>query len=154
MTYITDVRLSMTIQGEAQAHSALEHLVERLGSSTESFTPSRADAVASPDLPGRQAGTNLAMTPPRVSGAEAVIMDCGTSRREGFTHVLWISGSAESILGSYGFSRLGEAIGSVPRVTAYDWEGLDRLHLRAGGMDWDELIAQTRAAIEPLLLQH
>ena len=132
-------------------HSVLEHLVERLGHGADAFNPaSRAADYQRRDLPGRQPGANLAQPSELPTGVEAVIMDFGISRHEGYTHVLWISVSAESIMGSHVFSRLAPAIASLPSVTGYEWEGLDRLHLRAPGIDWDDMLREARAVVRSI----
>jgi hypothetical protein len=83
-------------------------------------------------------------TPP---GPRSVILDCGTSRLDGCTHVLWIATSAEAVLGSDGFARLGEIVGRVYGVTSYQWEGIDRLHVSAGDIAWADLLAESREAL-------
>jgi hypothetical protein len=80
-------------------------------------------------------------------GPRSVILDCGISRLDGYTHVLWISTSAEAVLGSDGFARLGEIVGRVYGVTSYQWESIDRLHLAAGDIAWADLLAESREAL-------
>jgi hypothetical protein len=60
---------------------------------------------------------------------------------------LWIATSAESVLGSDGFARLGEIVGRVYGVTSYEWEGIDRLHVAAGDIAWADLLAESREAL-------
>ncbi len=133
-------------------HHVLEHLVQRLERDAGAFNPApRAVRYGSRELPDRQPGTNLALPSQIPTGVAAVVMDCGISRRDGYTHVLWVSVSAESILGSDLFGRLAPAIASLACVSAYEWEGLDRLHLRAPGVDWDDMLRQARAVVTGLV---
>ena len=115
------------------------------------FEPKRGEPMWASALPGRVPGESLeaetregATTAP---GPRSIILDCGTSRADGYTHVLWISPSAESVLGSDGFARLGEIVGRVYGVTNYEWEGLDRLHVSAAGLAWEDLLAESREAL-------
>lgn len=80
-------------------------------------------------------------------GPRAVIMDCGTSRRHGYTHVLWIAPDAELIVGSHVMDLLGLIVGRVVGVEAYSWEGDDRLHVRAPGLEWDALLREAHDAL-------
>jgi hypothetical protein len=52
------------------------------------------------------------------------------------------------VLGSAAAERIGEIVGTVDGVTAYDWEGLDHLHLRAPGMAHADVLREARAAVE------
>lgn len=131
--------------------NALGHLVDRLGEHAREFTPDEAPRHASPSsLPGRRPGENLETVPQRVTGAGAIILDCGTSRLSGYSHVLLISHSAEAILGSQAFDLLPEVVGGLPGVVAYQWQGIDHLHVRAPGSDWNELLQAARGAINAL----
>lgn len=132
-------------------HQVLEHLVERLDRDRASFTPARGVARYAPHLPDREPGANLSMRPEFPRGVAAVMMDCGISRQDGYTHVLWVSMSAEAMMGSQAFSRLDAAVAALPEVTGYAWEGMDRLHLRAPGADWDELLDRARDAVAALV---
>ncbi|WP_084104625.1 hypothetical protein [Demequina sp. NBRC 110056] len=132
------------------ADGVLATLAQGLQRDADEFTPA-ATPAAHRELPGRQRGaalSSVAQAP--TAGAAAVILDCGTSRHDGFTHVLWISPSAESILGSHVAERLGDAVGGIDGVERWTWEGLDRLHVRAPGMDWDHLVEAARAAVTAL----
>ena len=51
------------------------------------------------------------------------------------------------MLGSDGFARLGEIVGRVYGVTNYDWEGIDRLHVNAAGLAWEDLLTESREAL-------
>ncbi|MFV0634546.1 hypothetical protein [Demequina sp.] len=137
----------------AHSHSpdgVLATLAKGLGSDADSFTPAAADSARAP-LPGRRRGEAPASTAAlAVAGPGSVVLDCGTSRLEGYTHVLWISPSAESILGSHVADRIADAVAAIPGVCAYRWEGLDRLHLRATGADWDVLLTAARDAVAEL----
>ncbi|WP_297082159.1 hypothetical protein [uncultured Demequina sp.] len=106
-------------------------------------------------LPGRRRGEGLASvshaasTP--ASAGEAVVLDCGISRRDSFTHVLWISPSATSLLGPDVAEVLGDAIGAHRAVHSWGWQGGDRLHVRAPGMDWDALLTFARETVDGLV---
>lgn len=110
------------------------------------FTPSDADDAPAP-LPGRVPGEALARQPETPLGPRAIILDCGISRRPHYTHVLLVSPSAESVLGSHAFERLGEIVGRVVGVVGFEWEGIDRLHVTAPGLEWDELLREARDAL-------
>lgn len=138
-----------SIGGDRQ--HVFEHLVERLERDPGSFTPRRGSAQYTHQLPDREPGTSLATRPELPRGAAAVLMECGISRKDGYTHVLWVSLGAEAMLGSHGFSRLDAAVAALPEVSAYAWEGMDRLHLRATGADWDELLDRARTAVAALV---
>ncbi len=103
-------------------------------------------------LPGRVPGEALeslashqseAMPP----GPRSVILDCGASRIDGYTHVLWVAPTAEVTLGSAGYERLGEIVGRVLGVLGYQWEGIERLHVNAPGIAWEDLLAESRDAL-------
>lgn len=139
-------------QANDPREGALEDLAHGLGQQAREFTPSQPGLSAeSGELPGRRPGESLADQSVTASVAATVVIDCGTSRRSGYSHVLWISPSSESMLGSHGLDRLTEAIVHMPGITAYEWEGLDLLHLRAAGSDWEHLLAGARAAVDALL---
>jgi hypothetical protein len=129
----------------------LEHLVERLEHDPGAFMPRRGSAQYTHRLPDREPGTNLATRVEMPRGVAAILMECGISRLEGDTHVLWVSLSAEAMLGSQAFSRLDVAVAALPEVSGYAWEGMDRLHVRAPGADWDELLARARDAVAALV---
>lgn len=132
-------------------HSLLEDLVARLEFETDVFEPAR-DIRSSRDrhLPGREPGAHIGARSSAVTPATTVLLDCGISRRDGYTHVLWVSLSAEAILGSYAAERLAEIICALDYVTAYEWEGQDRLHVRAPGIDWDDVLGDARHAVDSL----
>ena len=132
-----------------ERRSALAHVVERLEGGAGEFNP--AERPTRPDsLPGRVPGAHLPVAPTATRPASGIVLDCGISRRDGYTHVLWISPAAEVVLGSDRYARLGETISSVDGATAYDWEGLDRLHVKAPGVDWDVMLDAARGAVERL----
>lgn len=138
-----------TSRNDAHGRGALEHLADELRHDADSFTP---DVESAPqDLPGRRRGAALAREDKPATGAAAVLLDIGTSRREGSTHVLWVAPSAESLMGSHLFERLGERIGAIDGVTSFEWEGLDHLHVRAPGRDHAELLDDARAIVAQLL---
>jgi hypothetical protein len=127
--------------------AVLDTLAKTLGRGADSFTP-ESEPDPAPVLPGRRRGEHLADPGSTPTGAAAVVLDCGTSRLDGYTHVLWISPSVESVLGSAAAERVGEIIGSVEGVVGYDWEDLEHLHLRAPGMDHVAVLREARAAVE------
>ncbi|MFW7415496.1 hypothetical protein [Demequina sp. SO4-18] len=134
---------------DAQRRGALEHLADELAHDADSFTPEVASAHE--ELPGRRRGAASSRDARPSTGAAAVLLDIGTSRHEGYTHVLWVSPSAESQLGSEAFEGLGDRLGRVPGVRGYAWEGLDHLHLRAPGRDHTSLLGDAREVVADLL---
>ena len=117
-----------------------------------SFEPAPRDPRFTAErLPGRVPGQSARTEPDdgelRLGGPSTVILDCATSRLTGYTHVLWIAPTAESVLGSAGFERLGEIVGRVYGVTQFKWEGIDRLHVAAGDISWPDLLAESRDAL-------
>jgi hypothetical protein len=137
--------------GEVLSRFAAELDGGGLADQDPEFEPVLGEPMWASALPGRvpgeslEGGTNEAGAP--MLGPRGIILDCGTSRTDGYTHVLWISPSAESVLGSDGFARLGEIVGRVYGVTSYDWEGIDRLHVSAAGLAWEDLLAESREAL-------
>lgn len=128
----------------------LATLARRLASGADSFTPAR-DRDDHHSLPGRRRGAGLesarAASAHPVTGPAAAVLDCGTSRRDGFTHVLWISPSVESILGSHAVDRLAGVVGGLDSVTRVAWEGADRLHVAAGDVAHEDLLDAAREAV-------
>ena len=117
-----------------------------------SFEPAPRDPKLTADsLPGRVPGEAARLgaeeSQLRQAGPSSVILDCATSRLAGYTHVLWIAPTAEAVLGSAGFERLGEIVGRVYGVTSFKWEGIDRLHVAAGDIAWSDLLAESRDAL-------
>ncbi|MFW2512471.1 hypothetical protein ACNI3K_01700 [Demequina sp. SO4-13] len=133
----------------AEHRGALEHLADELAHDADSFTPEVESVNA--DLPGRRRGAASASDQRPGTGAAAVLLDIGTSRHEGYTHVLWVSASAESQLGSGVFEGLGDRLGQIRGVRGYEWEGLDHLHLRAPGRDHTSLLEDARRVVANLL---
>ncbi|WP_430868183.1 hypothetical protein [Demequina aurantiaca] len=131
---------------------ALEDLAQQLGEHASEFTPAKQSAAPSGSgLPGRHPGQSLSEHAKSAGAAASVVIDCGTSRRSGYSHVLWIAPSAPAVLGSDGLERLSDAVARMPGVSACEWEGSDRLHLRAAGSDWDDLLQGARAAVDEIL---
>ncbi len=125
--------------------AALHTLTRRLGEGTAEYSPAAHDVKAG--LPDRSPGEAL-RSPARIPvGPRAIILDCGTSRVPGYTHVLWISGSAEALLGSHVMDRLGLIMGRVVGVEAYSWEDSERLHVRAPGLNWGDLLREAQDAL-------
>ncbi|WP_062137428.1 hypothetical protein [Demequina aestuarii] len=135
--------------GDSRDSEALEHLADELGHDAGPFTPAVASAPR--DLPGRRRGAALSGEDRPTSGPSAVLLDIGTSRRDGFTHVLWVSHLAEPLLGAEAFEQLGEAIGTTAGVHGVEWEGADHLHVDAPDRDHTELLRDARAAVADLL---
>ncbi|WP_061963074.1 hypothetical protein [Demequina aurantiaca] len=141
----------MAQQADEQRAGALEDLVRGLGDQAHEFTPALGEDAGRTGLPDRQPGENLTARTAPASVAATVVIDCGTSRRSGYSHVLWVSPSAESILGSHGLDKLSDAIGRLPGVSAYEWDGLDLMHLRAAGSRHSDLLEGARAAVDQIL---
>ena len=125
----------------------LTTLAKGLERGADGFTPAR-DPEAPAELPGRRRGARRAEPASAATAGASVILDCGTSRREGFTHVLWVAPSLESVLGAPAARRIGEIVGAVDGIASHDWERSDRLHVRAPGMDHAEVLQRVRAAVE------
>lgn len=137
---------------QSRGHGALEHIARELSAADradQSFTPDVTDARR--DLPGRKRGEALAKAPEPVKGPGAVILDCGTSRRDGYTHVLWISHSAPDIFGDRSLEKLGGAVSGLARVDACEWEGDDHLHVRARDYEHHDLLREARTKVAQLL---
>ena len=134
-------------RGAAREDGVLSTLAQGLERGADAFTPAReADAPA--NLPGRRRGEHLHQAAAPVTVAAAVLLDCGTSRDDGYAHVLWVSPSVESLLGSAAAERVGEIVGTVEGIHGYAWEGRDHLHVRAPGMAHAEVLRAARAAVE------
>jgi len=136
----------MVTRGEGVIDTAaLRTLTHRLGEGTTRYSPAAHDARDG--LPGRTPGEALCR-PPRIPvGPRAVIVDCGTSRVRGYTHVLQISPSAEAMIGSHIMDNLGVIMGRVVGVEGYSWEGTELLHVRAPGLDWEDLLRDAQDAL-------
>lgn len=131
----------MTPRGEGSIDTAaLRLLTSRLGDGTPHYSP-RASGLHT-HLPSRAPGEALARSPRVSVGPRAIIIDCGTSRQPGYTHVLWIAPDAELMLGSHVMDMLGLIVGRVVGVEAYAWEGSERLHVRAPGLGWEDLLRE------------
>lgn len=125
--------------------AALRSLTHRLGEGATSYEPAAQDT--NDGLPDRTPGAALAQ-PARVPvGPGAIIVDCGTSRVAGYTHVFCISVSAEAMLGSHMMDSLGLMVGHVAGVESYAWEGAERLHVRAPGLGWEDLLREAQDAL-------
>lgn len=140
----------MTTRGEGTiTTAALQTLTRRLADGSGRYAPDAR--VADAALPGRVPGEALAQAPRVPVGPRAVIIDCGTSREPHYTHVLWISPSAETLLGSHMMDQLGLIVGRVVGVEAYSWEDDERLHVRAPGLAWESLLSEARDALAEYL---
>lgn len=140
----------MSMRGEGTIDTAaLRTLTHRLGEGTSRYAPAAHDARDG--LPDRTPGEAL-RKPARVPvGPRAVIVDCGTSRAAGYTHVLLISPSAEAMGGSFMMDNLGVIMGRVVGVEAYMWEGAELLHVRAPGLGWEDLLREAQDALAEFL---
>lgn len=130
--------------------AALQSLSSRLSEGTSRYAPAARhgeSAERTDGLPGRTPGEALTRLPRVPVGPRAIILDCGTSRTPGYTHVLWISGAAEAMLGSHMVDNLGLIIGHVVGVEAYSWEGPELLHVRAPGLEWEALLRDAQDAL-------
>lgn len=114
----------------------LDQVARGLGES-EHFSPDvRADHDG---LPGRRgarnnrAGSGGAPVPIDDAG----VLDCGTSRRDGFTHVLWLDRGAVS-------ESLADALAASPLVARVEWEGTELLHVEAPGAAHGDLLLEAR----------
>ncbi len=110
---------------------ALARLANDLGEA-ESFEPAVADAPA--NLPER----GVAGVWPPVPIDDAGLLDCGTSRREGFTHVLWVDRGGVP-------GDLAERVATLPGVASVAWEGTELLHVEAHGATHADLLAEARS---------
>ena len=128
---------------------ALLNLKRRLGEGTSSYSP---EAV-NPDeaLPGRTPGAALNAAPPMPVGPRAIVLDCGTSRMPGYTHVFLTAHGASALLGSHTMDSLGPIVGQLPGVDSYIWEGEDRLHVHAPGLEWEDLLRDAQDAVAAYL---
>lgn len=138
----TDAVLEDVVAGLSHGENLHEH--------DNSFAPNRRE-VPDGDLPGRKPGTHLAKSPSPTVGPAAVILDCGTSRRPTFSHVLLISPAAPHVLGEHGASRLGEVINTISGVEGFEWEGDTRLHLRAADFAHADLLREARVIVALML---
>ncbi|WP_291379350.1 hypothetical protein [Demequina sp.] len=129
--------------------AALQTITHRLRDGASHYAPEAADDAE--ELPDRSPGEALARAPREPVGPRAVIVDCGTSRAEGYTHVLLVSPSAELLLGSHRVSHLGLVVGRVFGVEAYKWEGNELLHVRAPGLRWEDLLSEAQDALADYL---
>jgi len=136
----------MASRGEGTIDTAaLSTLTRRLGEGTSRYAPAAVDA--NDGLPDRTPGAALAQ-PARVPvGPRAIILDCGTSRVAGYTHVLCIAASAEAMIGSDMMDNMGLIVGHVVGVEAYSWEDAERLHVNAPGLKWEDLLREAQDAL-------
>lgn len=89
-------------------------------------------AAADAALPDRGAGTW-----PPVQVDDAGVLDCGTSRSEGFTHVLWVDPALVP-------ADLDQRLAALGDVSATGWEGSELLHVLAHGVDHEALLERAR----------
>ena len=125
--------------------AALRTLTHRLGEGSSRYAPAAHDT--NEGLPGRNPGEALGKPARLPVGPRAIILECGTSRLPGYSHVMLIASAAESMLGSRVMDNLGVIVGRVVGVEAYSWEGADRLHVRAPGLEWDDLLREAQDAL-------
>lgn len=136
----------MVMRGDGTIDTAaLRTLTSRLGEGTTRYAPAAQDA--NDGLPDRSPGEALRKPARMPVGPRAIILDCGTSRLPGYTHVLWISPSAEAMLGSHMMDSFGLIMGRVVGVEAYSWEDSERLHVRAPGLGWEGLLRDAQDAL-------
>lgn len=136
----------MVKRGEGTINTdALRTLTHRLGEGTSRYSPAAHDVREG--LPDRTPGEALGKPARLPVGPRAILMECGTSRLPGYTHVLLIAPSAEAMLGSYMIDNLGVIVGRVVGVEAYAWEGAERLHVRAPGLDWEDLLREAQDSL-------
>lgn len=128
---------------------ALDHLTRRLGEGTSPYAPEAHNP--NEGLPGRTPGAALTDTPQMPVGPRAIILDCGTSRMPGYTHVFLTAHGASTFLGSHTMDSLGPIVGQLPGVNSYVWEGEDRLHVHAPGLEWEDLLRDAQDAVAEYL---
>jgi hypothetical protein len=129
--------------------AALQTLTHRLRDGASEYEPSAADKAQ--ELPDRSPGEALSRTASVPIGPRAVLLDCGTSRVQGYTHVILVAASAEMLLGSHVVNQLGIILGRVVGVEAYGWEGNELLHVRAPGLEWQDLLREAQDALADYL---
>ncbi|WP_084102407.1 hypothetical protein [Demequina sp. NBRC 110051] len=95
-----------------------------------SFAPDVTPADA--PLPGRGSGT----WPPAFVD-DAGILDCGTSRADGYTHVLWMDPSVVP-------EAIADQVAALDDVVKVGWESAELLHVDAPGVSHDDLLEQAR----------
>ncbi len=141
----------MTTRGMGDIDTAaLQTLTHRLRVGASEYEPSEADVAE--ELPDRSPGEALSRTPNVPVGPRAVLLDCGTSRVPGYTHVLLVAASAEMLLGSHVVNQLGIILGRVVGVESYGWEGNELLHVRAPGLEWEDLLREAQDALAEYLV--
>ncbi len=128
---------------------ALHKLTRRLGEGSSSYSPEAVDP--NEGLPGRTPGAALNAAPPMPVGPRAIVLDCGTSRMPGYTHVFLIAHGAGALLGSHTMDSLGPIVGQLTGVESYVWEGADRLHVNAPGLEWEDLLRDAQDAVAEYL---
>ena len=129
--------------------AALQTLTHRLRDGASHYAPSEASGAE--ELPDRSPGEALSRTSSVPVGPRAIILDCGTSRVQGYTHVLLIAESAEMLLGSHAVNQLGIILGRVVGVESYGWQGNELLHVRAPGLEWEDLLREAQDALADYL---
>lgn len=140
----------MTSRGDGAIDpAALHHLTHRLGEGASPYAPAAHDP--NEGLPGRTRGAALNDTPPMPVGPRAIILDCGTSRMPGFTHVFLIAHGADALLGSHTMDSLAPIVGRIAGVESLTWEGADRLHVHAPGLEWEDLLREAQDAVAEYL---
>ncbi|PKQ18928.1 MAG: hypothetical protein CVT68_00965 [Actinobacteria bacterium HGW-Actinobacteria-8] len=140
----------MTARGTGNIDTAaLQTLTHRLREGASEYAPNEADEAR--ELPDRSPGEALSRAPRVPVGPRAVLLDCGTSRVEGYTHVLLVAASAEMLLGSHVVNQLGIILGRVVGVESYGWEGKELLHVRAPGLEWQDLLREAQDALADYL---
>ncbi len=140
----------MTTRGMGDIDTAaLQKLTRRLRDGASEYAPSEAGDAE--ELPDRTPGEALSGAPRVPVGPRAILLDCGTSRVQGYTHVLLIAPSTEAMLGSQVMNRLGVILGRVVGVESYGWEGNELLHVRAPGLEWQDLLREAQDALADYL---
>ncbi|WP_061961448.1 hypothetical protein [Demequina flava] len=121
------------VQESDETPEVLDQVARGLGDA-EDFSP--AVEVDDDSLPGRRNARGDVATPPTPID-DGGILDCGTSRRSGFTHVLWVDRGAAP-------EDLSHAVDMLPLVARVEWEGTELLHIEAPGASHADLLAEAR----------
>jgi len=143
--------MTLTSNGLDQARFGV--LLETLSSDLGEFTPAvtaellRDELHLTPRAPGAGLAHARAFRPLGVAG---LVIECATSRRDGFTHVLWMDPVTEHALGRDKFAQLADAMCTIAGVDRAAWENAETLHLDAPGFAWPDLLVQARSAIVDL----
>ncbi|WP_062070883.1 hypothetical protein [Demequina sediminicola] len=128
---VDETGMAMT-RGDDETPEVLDQVARGLGEARE-FEPDVAEQPAG--LPGRRGDREA--SPGAAPIDDAGVLDCGTSRRGGFTHVLWLDRGATP-------EGLAHSLELSPLVARVEWEGTELLHVEAPGASHGDLLAEAR----------